>query len=64
MTTRKRSEERAKAGLVMRAFEMTTEVDGLVNRTADVLSEREGRKVSRVRALDLLIREGAKKLLK
>lgn len=62
--TRKRSEERDKAGLVMRAFEMTAEVDALVNRVAEVLTEREGRKCTKVRALDLIVREGSKKFLK
>ncbi len=64
MATRNRAEERAAAGLVMQAFEMTLADAAIIDRAVAYLSAKEGRKASKVRALAWLLHEGAKKLPK
>jgi len=60
---RNRSEEARAKGRALRAFELSAESDGLIDRARDHLAESLGA-CTRVQALEWLVRMGAKKIPK
>lgn len=63
MKTRNRSQEALARGNVLRAFEISKEANTLIDRTAETLAVDLGN-CTRTQALERLIREGSRRLLK
>lgn len=61
---RNRSADALARGNVLVAFEIRQQTSALIDRAADALREGFGGRCTRVQALEKLIQEGAKKILK